>query len=695
MWFRSILASLRSVSPLPRMRAPGRRARFRPRLEPLEDRTVPSTFMVLNLADNGDGSLRQAVLDANALLGADDIRFADGLQGTIGLTGGQLSITDHLIIDGPGAGLLAVSGNHQSRVFSISGGAAVAIDDLTIANGQVFGDGGGILNVGSSLTLDRVVLTGNHAVATAGNPNGRGGAIANMSLATLTVTDCQFTDNQARGGGPGGPAGPLSVRCGAGIFNAGSRLTVSGSSFIGNLSIGGPGGVRAQGGAINSIQASTATITDCTFIGNQGIAGDGPGGAGLGRAGALFNDASFMTVENSLIEGNVARGGSNIIASGQLAVAAGGGGIFNSDRGDLTLRGCTVRGNLAAGGSNNSGTGGDSDIGTAFGGGLGNLGTVTITDSLFQDNEARGGSGNRGSGGSFQFVGSATGGAIFTAGRNTSGTPASLTLDNVTIRNNRAVGGDGNADGGFAGTGMGGGIINNGSNPFTTPGGSTITLRDSTVAHNEAVGGIGGAALGGGVANVLGAVVHISGSTLTHNRAQGGDGWTAVDGGNGLGGGIYNGAASTHPSNFGAPTVLSVEGSAVTYNTVEGGAAGAGGSSAGDGLAGGLWNGGAALVLDTLISHNHALGGDGADGTDGGNGYGGGAYNDATASLRLEQSTITNNHANGGDGGEGGSDGEGIGGGVYNLRSLDVDALTLIIKNHASTSDDDVFNPFA
>ena len=41
---------------------------------------------------------------------------------------------------------------------------------------------------------------------------------------------------------------------------------------------------------------------------------------------------------------------------------------------------------------------------------------ATITDSLFEDNEARGGSGNRGDGASFQFVGTGTGGAIFTFG---------------------------------------------------------------------------------------------------------------------------------------------------------------------------------------------------------------------------------------------------------------------------------------
>ena len=166
-----------------------------------------------------------------------------------------------------------------------------------------------------------------------------------------------------------------------------------------------------------------------------------------------------MTVENCLIEGNVARGGSNITAGGRTALVAGGGGIFNSDQGVLVLRGCTIRGNRALGGSNNIGTGVEGEIGTAFGGGLGNVGAVTITDCLFERNEARGGSGNRGSGGAFQYVGSASGGAIFTAARNMSGAPASLSLDDVTVRNNRAVGGDGNAQGGFVGMGIGGSEI--------------------------------------------------------------------------------------------------------------------------------------------------------------------------------------------------------------------------------------------
>jgi hypothetical protein len=560
------------------------------------DRSVAGTFTVSNLADAGEGSLRQAVLDANALPGADDIVFADGLQGTIALTGGQLSITDHLTIDGPGADLLAVSGNHQSRVFNISGGVVVGLDDLTITGGQMVGDGGGILNTGSTLTLDRVVLTDNHAVATASNTLGRGGAIANMSGATLTVADCQFTGNQARGGGPGPAGQALTVRCGAGIYNQGSVLTVVRSAFTGNLSIGGSAGVRAQGGGINSVQGSTATITDCTFVGNQGIAGDGNGGSGLvglGRAGALFNDASVMIVENCLIEGNVARGGSNITAGGRTALVAGGGGIFNSDQGDLTLRGCTIRGNRALGGSNNTGTGVDGDIGTAIGGGLGNVGAVTITDSLFEDNEARGGNGNRGSGGNFRFVGTGAGGAIFTSARNGSGSPASLSLDDVTVRNNRAIGGDGNAQGGYMGLGIGGGLGNDGSNTSVAPGGSTITLLDCKVANNQAVGGIGAAAQGGGVANIHGGVVHIADSKFADNQAQGGAG------GSGLGGGIYNGPASTHPMNTGAATALAVQDSRLIRNIAQGGASG-------EGIGGGVYTLGLFDLDDTLIFGNLA-----------------------------------------------------------------------------------------
>jgi hypothetical protein len=48
---------------------------LRPGVEPLEDRSLLTTFIVGTTADSGPGSLRQAILDANATAGADTIAF--------------------------------------------------------------------------------------------------------------------------------------------------------------------------------------------------------------------------------------------------------------------------------------------------------------------------------------------------------------------------------------------------------------------------------------------------------------------------------------------------------------------------------------------------------------------------------------------------------------------------------------------
>ena len=79
-----------------------------PRLELLEDRLAPATFTVVNTLDSGAGSLRQAILDANALVGSDSIEFnipGAGVR-TISPATGLPLITSPVEIDGytqPGA----------------------------------------------------------------------------------------------------------------------------------------------------------------------------------------------------------------------------------------------------------------------------------------------------------------------------------------------------------------------------------------------------------------------------------------------------------------------------------------------------------------------------------------------------------------------------------------------------------------
>ena len=69
----------------------------------INDDFAPATFVVTNLNDSGPGSLRQAILSANANSpAADTINFQAGLTGTITLTSGELAITDSVTINGPG-----------------------------------------------------------------------------------------------------------------------------------------------------------------------------------------------------------------------------------------------------------------------------------------------------------------------------------------------------------------------------------------------------------------------------------------------------------------------------------------------------------------------------------------------------------------------------------------------------------------
>jgi hypothetical protein len=87
--------------------------------------------VVTNLNNSGDGSLRQVV---HCVPADSTITFAPGVTGTISLTSGQIVIDKDLTIQGPGASVLTVSGNHLSRAFLITSGS-VLISGLSLVDG--------------------------------------------------------------------------------------------------------------------------------------------------------------------------------------------------------------------------------------------------------------------------------------------------------------------------------------------------------------------------------------------------------------------------------------------------------------------------------------------------------------------------------------------------------------------------------
>jgi predicted outer membrane repeat protein len=311
-----------SSRPASRRKAPAATYTFRPTLEALEDRWLPSTLTVSNNLDSGTGSLRAEIAAAK---NNDTIVFAPSLKGqTVTLTGGELLISKNLAINGPGASQLTISGNNASRVFDVEKTAnSVTLSGLTISNGSVgyySNNGGGIDNYGG-LTVSDCTVSGNTADL--------GGGIYCESGSTLTVTNCTLSGNRGN----------------AAIFNWG-MLTVTGGTVSNNQGYGiRNGGYRTSNGTLTG---GTASINDCTVSSNA--------------ASGIYN-GNVMTVSNCTISNNSApfsgashiEGGGILCAAGTLTVsnctisgnaAFYGGGIYVS-AGTLTLSGCTVTGNYA------------------------------------------------------------------------------------------------------------------------------------------------------------------------------------------------------------------------------------------------------------------------------------------------------------------------------------------------------------
>lgn len=109
-------------------------------LERLEDRSLLTTFTVLNLNDSGTGSFRQALLDANSSAGADTIEFS--VSGTVTLSKSLPSVTDVVTIDGTsapgfeGAPVVEIDYNGKGGLTFTSGASLSTVQSLALVNGS-------------------------------------------------------------------------------------------------------------------------------------------------------------------------------------------------------------------------------------------------------------------------------------------------------------------------------------------------------------------------------------------------------------------------------------------------------------------------------------------------------------------------------------------------------------------------------
>jgi hypothetical protein len=259
-----------------------------------------ATFTVSNLSDSGAGSLRQAITDANANPGADQVTFGSSLSGQITLAGQLPNITDPLDVVGPGADRLTVSGNFNSRIFYIYPtvhGTPVTISGLTLTAGNptigdpVQGRGGAIFSKYAKLTVEKAVISNNAS----GN---FGGGIENAD-GSLTVRDSTITGNFAR------RAGGISNR-----HDQAGADTVENSTITGNQATYSGGGVFFE----NPFGVAQLTVRSATITGNQVTKTGSPYYAG----GGFGTNGPGSTVVNTIIAGNTAQARPDVYARSDI-----------------------------------------------------------------------------------------------------------------------------------------------------------------------------------------------------------------------------------------------------------------------------------------------------------------------------------------------------------------------------------------
>lgn len=350
--------------------------------------TITVTTTTDSIADDGQCSLREAVLSANtdtgtggcpAGSGADVIVFDPSLPDPavflLILTGanedgsatGDLDLIGILNIQGINPNQVIIDGNGADRVFDIRPGATVTISGITVRNGNPGSgaNGGGIIITGGTprakLTLMNSFILNNTAVIGGGIQNASNGATAiiqatqissNIAATSgggiansgdLTLINSTMTQNQARTGG--------------GIEHSGFSMHLTNDTISNNTASDNGGGLYNRGDTI---------ILNSTFNGNTA--------SGPETGGNIFHDMASMAIKNSIIANSDADGNcfvnegflttqGNNLDSGNTCGFTGSGDLVNTnpmlgplqDNGGSTFTHALLAGSLAIDAGTNTG----------------------------------------------------------------------------------------------------------------------------------------------------------------------------------------------------------------------------------------------------------------------------------------------------------------------------------------------------
>ncbi|HEY6731026.1 MAG TPA: choice-of-anchor Q domain-containing protein [Solirubrobacterales bacterium] len=334
-------------------------------------------YPVTNTNDSGTGSLRAAILAANADPEADTIPIE--ATGTINLQTALQVIFRPVSIVGPGAGQLEVRRSDSAGSFSVFGfsEASSSLTGLTVSNGQAAFGGGIRISEEASLTLTRVVVRDNEATEEGGTEAGaEGGGI--YSEGPLTLRETVVSGNAARAS----DGSTLTKALGGGVVVT-APLTVEASTISDNVAEASSDGstVTAQGGGL--LGGTEATISRSTISGN---AVDADGGADQLRAQGGGIQTYEAAITTSTLAGNSA-------TSAGLALGANLHSILSTSvRGTLVANplggadSCSGAGPPGSQEIDSSGFNLDEDGSCEFGEGSDLVGVVAGLDPVLKDN---------------------------------------------------------------------------------------------------------------------------------------------------------------------------------------------------------------------------------------------------------------------------------------------------------------------